>query len=784
MTSVTTLTWSADPLFRDAAAPVVYGRDSWDDDWEELDGFWCDYLLWCVNPEIPQAQLTWRYGERMDFGDTSFSVVAPLVPGDWLGTYLKLVVTNPADDSTYAWYGVIEQITDDRGGSIARTAVAGDFDFDDLDGDELDGLLGDEFDDMDGDLSPYVRTGRQLVTALGLEILLERTQVTTSVCFKADLSGTFTIGRAIEFNEPNQQADIGNMSQSLDTDGFYVFAGVLGSSDSQFWSTAYIAGYLLQYMTPKNADGDQVIPWEISPSYFAPWWDKPRVVAEKRTVKQLLDQLMDRRRLMGFYLTVDEGDEDAGDTIVLNPFSFNQSNLTVGTNTVYANADQVGLDIDHSPDVESCRLRATNAESFDQVTVMGDRVRAVFTIDGESGTLTAHWSDSDQSTYNAGASAQAGYSALGNSDKNIADDIARSADSLKRVYRYFGPSTTWSGVTYEGSTPYLPADDMDEGESDDPLPFWIPGLRIEHQTPLKFNHDYSGSNIADDAVTDTTPAGQAWEYIPIFAAADVPFPSATSALESQYVNLEHFNAFSRNEVLQSPFAASIRPQELFPGVVLDMGDFPYMIASADFSPAGSWDNVLDEFDSINWRTDVGVTVAIAADQFVQQSYPADPSSYYDDEGDGSGPDALRVLIIDVGSQAKFHWVAPNTVVNVENGELVKSTSGGPIRDDRDLMADIAYMAFQWYGETRQILELSFNLIAFGLGVGQLVAALVDSLNAASDDAVTPVNAVITSVRWEFPEQLGPGPPPMPRTKIITAFGAIDGFAQDAGFPLA
>jgi len=94
---------------------------------------------------------------------------------------------------------------------------------------------------------------------------------------------------------------------------------------------------------------------------------------------------------------------------------------------------------------------------------------------------------------------------------------------------------------------------------------------------------------------------------------------------------------------------------------------------------------------------------------------------------------------------------------VTAGAVVK-TNGGFVRDDRERLADIARMAFSWYGQTRRILNLSFRGIVSGFELGQLITAV------GSGETAQAVNTAITAISYDLKGG---------RTTISTQFGELD-----------
>src|SRR5687767_8441841 len=141
-----------------------------DEEWEEVENLFADSFVESCAPDISKAVLHWRYGQVQSYGEGEFSTRDKL---DYTDYYVKIELEQGEDDEgdpidPIKWYGII--VSDTR---------------------ELDGAV-----TVDGARVP---SGTQKILALGLEYLLTRKQVDTSVVSDG-AGGEDTIKRAIPFN--------------------------------------------------------------------------------------------------------------------------------------------------------------------------------------------------------------------------------------------------------------------------------------------------------------------------------------------------------------------------------------------------------------------------------------------------------------------------------------------------------------------------------------------------------------------------------------------------------
>jgi hypothetical protein len=101
----------------------------------------------------------------------------------------------------------------------------------------------------------------------------------------------------------------------------------------------------------------------------------------------------------------------------------------------------------------------------------------------------------------------------------------------------------------------------------------------------------------------------------------------------------------------------------------------------------------------------------------------------------------RVLYIHV-HDARLDYVVPDTVVAIKDG-LLKQSTGGFVRDDRPRLASIARSAAEWYGRTRQTIELKLKQVSEVVKLGWLITDVGPNYQLAH------VNTPITSCHYDL-----------------------------------
>jgi hypothetical protein len=726
---------------RNVPAQRVYLKQTWDGAWVVEPFLFCTSCTFTANPDMARAEFVWRYGRILPPGSLVWQEFSRL---DRLRYFVKIEIDDPdeevpQDPTPIVWYGIIEEDNGEQKGILAAPAEVG--------------------------------SGRQLLVAYGLDVMLSRHVLSTST-YIDHVGLETTLSRAIEFNaktnfSTDEKLETGNRSEDIGDENAYVFASDL--STASFWTTMQAVQYLLAYQAPPNQIDDIEIRWALDPeTYFLgtlPDFDKPRKPAHGRTLRQLLDELIDRRRLLGYTVDVDTLGTD--DVIVVRPFTFAPEEITFSPDgdpeeefIIPANASQKSIVFDGDSAVRMAVLKKASLEEIDQVICQGDRIVTCFTLDANEGKLVPHWDSPSQALYELAASGEAGYGALDLYEQQQRNEAYRRQERLKRVFSYFGLPAAWDGFIWNefntGHGPYFPASPADV---DNPLPFYFPGLRFLSHLPLKTDHDYTDDKIENGTIVNSTPPGQKWEYLPPLVGIKIPDSSPTrwQLVDRLSTSLESLLAPPLGLDDGVKWSASVRVQDDEPGIIVTVHGKPqHILASGDFTPLPVVDTEIGSFD---WHDDTFATVAMYVDKHVEGIWPlpaALPASQ-----------AIRRLIVELGDDFRQHYVARGTVLGIAaDGTPFDNNEGGFIRDDQPQLEAMARLVFEWYRLPRQQLQLQFAYVTRALAVGDLITTVGVGVSLQT------VNSVVTMVRYDFPEAEGAIPHPA-GTTITTQFAEFD-----------
>lgn len=665
----------------------VYTRANWSDDWELQDAAICESFTLVASPAIGQARIIHRHGEILRPYETDYQLAPPL---DLLGHYVKVRVPQPDDAEgnpvdPILWYGVIEEESRQR----------------------------------DGDRAGNVPLGAQAYTAYTLDYLLKRKAIDTSVVSSPDGLSESTVQRGIGFNlGPGQPRD-NTFAPNCQPFGerAAVFAGELPGST---WSAAEILLYLFAYHGPQDVGGEVKIPFELAGADDQLYVLLPAMQAHGRTVKDLLDSLIDRRRLFGYEVRVNE--ETTPHTVQIFVFTFNhQPIVTPGGTHIPANEQLKTWDFDDDPTAISPVIHSSEAARFAEVIARGQRRTSCCTLSALDDAFEPDWDAADETAYEAGASGATGYSSMTILEKWDANQAIRKTDRFARVFRRFRVPPAF--VFEQAGEPIAPRLDNDSENEH----LWYPGLRFSPTLPLLTDHNYAGSKIGDNAVTDNTLAGSHAEPLRPFGMIEI---------DNRWYLLDRLNQGAFGDLPESGgrvYSCSLRMAADGLAIILDVQGAPqHVIAAGEFAAADS-DDAQDWPADLDWQ-DAYFTLSFQLDSFCEASYPQDVPD--------AGADAVRRLVIEV-PDARLDYVVPGTVVGInEDGELIES-NGGYVRDDRARLADIARVASHWYSQTRKAIDVTLTRLDTAFRIGDLITEI------GADEEAEEINSVVTQIGFDL-----------------------------------
>lgn len=708
-----------------------------DDSWTEQPSLLVNRLSTVAGPDIDTAELEFNYGLYADGQNVS--------PLSLERSYVRIMlrdtdsepddptVTQMKDNAFLVWYGIIE--VDER----------------DTDGTRV-------IDSLD------VPTGDQKFTAFGLLRELETTIVNESVVENS--TRTFqTIKRGIPFNlqSTSQYPDRGNQSGSRSgpSGNTYIFSfEPFADSASDLWSALTALEYTLEYDVPKDGNGDRAYPWQLDGTFGALSWYDISVQRDQRSVKDIIDDLLDRRRLIGYYV---KGVEDSsGFHAELHYFTFNENVLVLDFGVfINQNPRQFTLDFESSFDVDIAILSNNTAHRTDRVTVRGAFITTTFSCWIASNFLEEGWTSTEETEFKDAAKDITGYAGLTTDEKQKANQIARTQESLNDVFAKFVIGDAWdlvvpAGIDGGGNAFFIAVETLPIiGLADITLDFattgaiaaklWHKGQTFLRYIPIREQSDDDLSDYKDPFVVfrTTDAATDIWEFGHQLAAKSVWQDADSRQFSTRLVLLD---------------------KELGFRVEVGASGGQQLIALVDWASSETtkeeYDPTTSEGNGVDFK-DMIVTVAIEWDDRIEVTADSpDPDSAILMQGR-----QLREMIIEI-PDARLDFLLPETVTDIDDaGALVTNTIGSTIRDDRERIANIAIVAAEWFGRKRQAVQLRYKQVrppTDGIDT-LLIGDLITSIGSIYSDP--DVNSVVTSIIYETGDS--------PTTTVETSYAHLD-----------
>lgn len=735
------------PAVYQAEGYTVYVRQRWTDSWEELPGLYCNWVSWSAAPTISSAEFERRYGEGMLESEAAFAYHDYLNRGTW---WVKVEIEQFDDDRNplepLIWIGIIEVDGDNPAGSPNAQPM-----------------------------------GAQKYLAYGPEILLERSAITSTYAWATAQMGA-DIARFYEGIPFNQflrihaadrlakkefQERPGNRSRAANADGIYPFAdpdeGNLDASMAA-WEARHIIDYLLFFQGPRDKDGVKTIEFRLLSDEYVPTGVCYEIRQQGVTVREILNQLLDRRRLLSYAV---EPDPDVEGKFVVRPFSFLDQAIDLDDLELWENLDQKILIVDKAVLVAGLNVQESWVQFYHRVVAVGAPIVCCGTFSYHS-SLRGAWTVAEASAYTAATTSAAGYAGLEAYIRQYNNDTFRKEERFERVFSAFGLSktTVWSqcGDAYPGGglEDFFPTTLFGDAEKCT-APFsaidtgvYLPSLKLAKVLPLRSDHDYSGSKIADDQVADQTIAGANWKYLSPLVVLNRKDPegAANNFCDiSLHGGAVHTEGMDWGPGAELSCSLQIPENSAFFQLKIPDASPRHALAKSDYTaPANlGYDEQGPLYD---WKTDLLATLAVETNCRVQVQWP---------ESVADETDSLRTLWLDLSEFAALHYVAPKTVVAVEDGKLIRTTSGGIIRDDRPLLKRMARLAYEWYSRRRQALSLTYTGAKKYFRVGDLIVELGEGATRE------PIRSVVTQIRVDF----GRNPNDAHRTTIETQWAELD-----------
>lgn len=728
------------PLTPTVQPQAVYWKARWHDAWTAVPELWCSEARWAMNPTIPTAQLQLRYGWAKLRDAPAWGPI--FRARNRVRQYVKVVFgtqrINDEDESptSKTWIGILDLELDELHGTLRQTSP------------------------ISGETIVYA-TGKNHFTAYGLESLLDQTS-----CQRSQIGGEAPqeVQRALPFNPRGPAVQTvagvqpirGNRSTAAGDGGVYVFHDELEGDN---WSTRDCVRYLLAYDAPRDHSGSQVLPFVLfDPDEVVPNWDSPQLERQDRTVRELLNSLLPRQRLLGYTLEPTESEEGIGQDIRVVAHTFAGEELTFETlpEAVFAANQRRVILAPEQDRGAALSLKRTSVDQFDQVLVRGERRTSLASFSFAEGTLAIGWTSALETEYEQGGSTDPDYPAAGEDEQRIVwQQAARAVDRLRPVYSRFILPTDFGGYVGDGTS--VLADQVlqpSDADANAPNPLAPDDRRFLPELPLLANFDYSSA----EPVEFRPGAAKLMQPLVLFRRTDWTAPKPRYRTAETFGVSTEMASIGVEEARTWTARVRVDHDDGALWIELTSGE-QQQIAKTDFAPQPEDNQVFDDYREIL------ATLAVPWSQYAEATYPAEAPF---------GQDVNRVLTIEAGSDYRVDYVVPDTVVAIDAaGELVRS-GGGYVRDDRPQLAALAKLAWQWYGRVRRSLSYETSLVSAALNLGDYVVSVGDP-EIEGDVHVDDVGSVVTLIAITMPlaESEAAAEPPLPKMHFETAFGELD-----------
>lgn len=710
--------------------PVVAVAQTLGDPWETVPYLYLERLRLTAAPEIDTCQLTYKYGPQLRPDQTEANQYGPL---DYRGWFCRVTIPDTVGNDDVVWYGIIEPDTR-----------------------SVDGTSHDLVD----------AAGIQRITAYGLLRLLELEPVRTAHVLQSDAGLEPTeIGYGLTFNADSggawsQRANRSAAPVTVGAADSYVFS--FEPSGASTWTAWQAAEYLLEHHAPAFP----LHSWVLTGNEQNLSWYDLSVRTDGRSVKSILDELINRRRGVGYRLDYDPDRKE----LQLRTFTTLDGDLELPSGDIVpANPDTRTLDFEHALDIVDATVNNVPNARYHRIVCRGGFRTSTCTLTLEERSrivdqLIPGWTEAEEESYVTGPS---GIESDDPVEQYRQLDAHRRGDSLRHVFSRFLINPQWdqrtiNHVTPIGSAEYWVAPLIDENdiilslyntspsaaaESAIGLGWWNGGVRFAPWLPLLDGYDYSGFNILDATFADGYSRDGQPEFLPPFGV--VRLNQQIDGVPERWEQLDQLSG-GQLESAGRPFSIDLALQTTAPALEFSVRGKPQHFLSAA-SMAGA--TVEPEDDPAETGLDYLAcltTVCLLNDSRVEESVTLETPPF-------GAPE--RVLYLDI-PDARLDYVVPYTVVGIVDGEPVQTTSGGFVRDDRPRLKNYARCAAEWYGRTRQTLRLTYRQARMLARIGWLIKDIGATYN------LTDVNTPVTALEFEFAGGI-------PTTTIETSYAALD-----------
>jgi len=399
---------------------------------------------------------------------------------------------------------------------------------------------------------------------------------------------------------------------------------------------------------------------------------------------QCIDHLIPRQRGLVWSIRVN------GDFVTILVNTIFGEPISVGDTTIPANTRVHNLDFSTTRNVQEPKVVHRFSSVYDRVIVEGGPVISCFTTSFADSTLEAGWTDAEETAYQE------------------AEDEQRGEDQHARVYttyrlpRDFDWQVSMAG---HNAAPSLYDDGtVDAATSAPQLMF---GKAFLRHLPLSKPAAITGAEpeLKEPFAAFPVEVDGSWAWVRADAGVDqIELPAM------------------RLRMLDREMGFEVRPR------------INHILGLDHFSADGvgglgeSFTEPLIDYEEII------ATVAVETD------LRARVIAYQPGRESVENPRTLTLTVPD----AEIWYVAPSTIVDVADGEIVYHTGTNIVRDDSDRLRSVAALALAWYSRKRAAVSFRMETIDSFDEIGAYIP-----LAFTSDAWQTRVETVLTQVAWDF-----------------------------------
>lgn len=645
---------------------AVQVRATWSEPWVYVPYLRPTSCTSACAPEIPSADLIYRFGDIKRSDQTGFGAYGPL---DLAGYYCRIILLT-GYGLTPCWTGtIVEQQTS---------------------------LVGARAE------------GEQHFRAYGLAHLLD--QITIHKSYAWDRDEIQELEWTPRFNARHRRGDflLGNRSiASKDVGGAYKvdvfdrarFFDGLGVR----WNNRSIAMHLLVTHSPAA----------FTPSFAGQHEPLTEIFElhdfEGETLWRALCRLIDRRRGIGFFI-----EDDAENNVYLHCFSVSDRPIAVGESSLPANANPLTFFMPTQYPathlLADVVIRKSDQARVNEIIVQGERIRVAATFSLEDGTLEPAWSDD----------LEADYLVAVDDETPRENDRYRAGDKFEGVFTRFRVPMDWDGQVGDGAggeteNVWLKAKESGEIEFADVSGFWRYDKPFERELPFEVGIRYDEEEPVDENLEDASPEFRplaVWirhqTYDEDYAIIAPGGGGGGGEAKAKWLYVDRLG-----EVDQKLPSVHVRPLDK------DLG-FELTVSPRHFFAEGHWDDAAasrrePKFD----YEDLVCTASFRLDARMRLVLRRGGGGSSGIESDA----ATRVVITVSGCEL---WYAPpSCVFDIdEDGQPIRvHEERRLLRSDADKLTAAAAQAAAWYGVPRLAIQIPIKRVGLFAPLGAMLVGI-------------------------------------------------------------